>query len=351
MPLYLWLTIKFIALIILTYELFFIITNQNKKLSIIGTIILSFSGVVQWNLTDIDSLIIGEFITVLTYTFFQKEKLWHKVLISFFIVLGAICYTFTFRPYAVAFGYLFLSLILWIILKNKEKLKNVKEITLAILSIIISIIAMIIAIVFFNNNNVEYLSTNLSTASLLFSYLYSIFLPYYNFEGREILSSVICIFPLPMIVGLYYMYKKEEHIEFLLPVLTITVLETVFCMSGFPEIISKITFFSQVNPVRVVESVQIANLFIMLYFLGNVKEQIFKFKNTIRATILCACLLIFIKFPYIFSEKIFIYIFAAEISLFTILFLNFTDKKYRKVLLFFLVLITLISGVPVVFLN
>lgn len=347
MPLYLWWGIKFLVLVLASYELFLIITNENKKLSIIGSIVLSFSGTVQWNLNNIDALIVGEIIIVLISKFFKKDKISQKILISLCVVLCSVLYMFTFRPYAVPFGYLFLGLIIWITLKNKENLKNKKICVLGILTIIFSVIGMTIAGVYFNNNNIEYSDMNLAGFSMLFSYLYNFMLPFENFEGQELLASVVSVFPLPMIVALYYMYKKEEHLEFLLPITTITVLETVFCISGFPEIIDKVTLFSEVTSLRAASSVQIANLFILFYFLANVKEELFKIKSAMRITIACACVLIFIKMPTIYKDKIFMYIFAAEMSLLSFLLLNFNDKKYQKVFLFFLVLITLIGGLPV----
>jgi len=351
MPLYLWWGIKFLGLVLVSYELFLIITNENKKLSIIGTIVLTFSGTVQWNINSIDALIIGELITVLVHKFLNKDRISEKIIISICIILGSVIYMFTFRPYAVSFGYLFLALILWIALKNKEKLKDKKIYILGSLTGILIIIGMVVAGVYFNNNNVEYSDINMKGISIFFSYLYNFLLPFNRFDGQELFASVVSVFPLPMFIALYYLYKKEKHMEFLLPITTVTVLETVFCISGFPEIVSKITFFSEVISLRAIASVQISNLFIMFYFLANVDEELFKMKSAMRITIVCACILVFIKLPVIYSAKIFIYLFAAEISLLSFLFLNFNEKKYQKVLLFFLVLITLIGGVPVNFLS
>ncbi len=351
MLLYIGLSIKFLILLLVSYELFLLITNENKKLSLIGTIVLSFSGAVQWNLRTIDALILGEFITILVDRFFNRDKINQRIIISFFIILFSISYVFTFRPYAVTFGYLFLGLIVWVIVKNKDKLKDKKSCVLGSLTIFFSIIGMIFAGVFFNNNNVEYSDINLKGISILFSYLYNFLLPFNKFEGQELLGSVVSLFPLPMLISLYYMYKKEEHLEFLLPITIVTVLETVFCISGFPDIVSKLTFFSEANSLRTVISVQVANLFIMFYFLANIKEELFKIKGAMRITVIFCCIVIFIKLPIVFSAKIFMYIFAAELSLLTFLFLNFSDKKYQKVFLFFLLLFTLLGGVPVNFLN
>lgn len=341
----LWWNIKFFALCLISYELFFIITNKNEKLALSGTIILALSGTIQWNLNNIDALIIGEFITVLVQKFFEKDKFKSQVLISSLITIFSIIYVWTFRPYAVAFGYLFLALIIWIILENKDKLKDNK--ILGLVTCVLSILGMIISALFFNNHNIEYYDLEMSGVSVLFSYLYSPLLPFFDFKGQELVSGIISIFPVPIIMSLYYIYTKEKHICFLLPITIVTVLEIVFCMSGFPNFINNITLFSEVSAIRAVSCVQIANLFIMFYFLGNIKEELFKIKYAMRITIVIVCLLVFVRFPVYFSNKQFLYMFVCELSLLSFLLLNFSDKKYQKVLMFFLILITLISGVPV----
>ena len=248
----------------------------------------------------------------------------------------------------MAFGYVFLGLIIWIIIKNIYEIKNNrKEIILGIATLLISITSMIICAIFLNNNNIEYLNYDQNGLSILFSYLYNPFLPYYNIEGKEIFSNFISAFPVPMIISLYYMYTREKHSEFLLPVTIVAVIETVFCISGVPEIISKITLFSQTSALRAMSAVSLANLFLVFYFLGNVDEELFKVKYAMRITIVLDILLAVIKYPVIFSSRKYILLFVIEFTIITYLLLNLEDKKYQKVLLFFLILFTLIAGVPV----
>ena len=218
-------------------------------------------------------LIIGIIITILIQKFFEYDKKNQKILISISIILLSSIYVFTFRPYAISFGYIFLALIVWLILKNKDNLiKNKFNIGLGIVTIVFSIICGFIVVKFFDNNNNEYLKITDSGISPMFSYLYNFLLPFYNFEGRELLGSVITVFPLPMIISLYYLYKKENHIEFLLPMVIVMVFGSVYCMSGFPEIISKVTMLSQVLPLRALAGLQIANLLVMFYFFGNIQK-------------------------------------------------------------------------------
>lgn len=347
-----WWNIKFFALILSSYELLKLITNNCKKLAIIGTIIIAFSGTVQWNMNNIDSLIIGEIIVILISKFLNTDNFKEKVIYSLITIVFFIFYTFTFRPFAVAFGYMFLALIIWIIIKNKDKLKLSKNVViLEICTVIFSIIGMIISVLFFNNNNIEYLQVEGNGISILFTYLYNFLLPFYEINNKELFASIISIFPVPMIVSLYYLYKKEKHIDFLLPISIIMVFESVFCMSGFPALLNKITLFSETNSFRVASAVQITNFLVIFYFLGNIKEELFNIKHSMRITIILACLIIFIGFPTVFSAKKFMYIFTCIMTIFSFLFLNYEDPKYQNVFLFFLLIFTLIGGIPVNFLG
>ena len=85
-----WLVIKFIALIFASFELFSIITNKNKKMSIAGTIVLAFSGCVMWNLDKIDSLILGEIITVLIYKIVTESKIKKIIPMMLGVILSSI---------------------------------------------------------------------------------------------------------------------------------------------------------------------------------------------------------------------------------------------------------------------
>ena len=346
-----WLVIKFIALTITSFKLFSIITNKNKKMSIAGTIVLAFSGCVMGNLDKIDSLVLGNLITILIHKIIE-EKSYKKIIpMILIIIVSSIAYMYTFRPFAISFGYLFFALILWIIWKNINEIKNNKSKIIALgIAIVFGVIGAISAEVFFGNIYRDYVEYNMSAGlSGIFTYLYTPLLVFNDIKDPSIWAGIVSVFPIPMCIALYYMYKKEEHSEFLLPVLIVTVFETIYCISGFPEIINKFTMLSGVSAVRVVPAVQLANLFIIFYFLGNIKDFSFRLSHQMRITVISICVLVFIKYPTQFSGLKFLYLFAAELTLLTFMFLNHSDKNYQKVFLIILVIISALSGIPALF--
>ena len=242
----LWWNIKFYGLLLVTYELFKIITDESQGMSIVGTIVVVFSGAVQWNFNKIDSLIWGELIVVLLNKLLNQENSKNKTLYIFGIMISIVAYAFTFTGYAISFGYVFFALTIWILIKNRNDIKNNSVLLVGVTAISIACAVILRIKIPFNYNDV--IEPEARGLSILYSYLYNILLPFNNLgEETALFGSFLSAFPIPMLIALYYMYKNDNHIEFLLPIVIISVLETVFCMSGLPDVINKITLFSNVS--------------------------------------------------------------------------------------------------------
>jgi hypothetical protein len=347
-----WLNIKFVGLCLVLYELFFIITNENKNLSFWGSIIVLLSSAVAYNLTKIDSLVLGSLTIVLLNKLFTEESYNKKILYSILIVLVSLFYSYTFIPYAVAFGYLFIGLIIYITLKNKNTLKDSKFTRIALyLTVFFSVCMMAFSKLIIKNTYVEVITEQYNGLGLMFSYLYNVLLPFNNIANKELLSSIIGVAPIPMFIALYYIYKNEKHIEFLLPVTLFAVIETVFALANLPETLKGLLFLTNVSSARIIDAIQLANLFIIFYFISNVKEKLFSIKVSMRLTIVFLLLLILVPFPNEFSGRLALSLFILEETLFIFLFLNMEEESYVKVLIFFLVIFSLLSGIPAYFLS
>lgn len=340
LPLCLWWNIKFFAIILASYEFMLIIT-ENRNVSAIFACLISMSGGVQWNFEYINSIILGEIIVVLINNLIKSESMKNKLLNSCAITVLSFLYMQTTLSVAISFGYIWLALIIWLLIKNKDKLKeNVKYFAgTIVLSIFLMVVSLMLVDFGFRNDPIQ----KTRGASYLFTYIYNILLPFTDMEKKYLYGNFISIFPIPMLVAIYYLYKHDDHIEFLLPVTIVTVLETIFCISGFPVVISKVLGFNDISVVRVSIAVNYANLLLMFYMISNI-DEIFKLKIAVRLTLVSVCILVFIGYPTEFSSIGWLYLFAAELCTLFILFYNYGNKKYTRVLLFFMVLFTLISG-------
>ena len=355
-----WWNIRFFALILVSFELCMLITNKNKKISCCGTIIIAFSGACQWWFSHhlIDILIWGQLIIVLLDKFLLSNKYTHKILYSLGITISIVSYIFTQYPaWMISFGYVFLALMSWVIIKNRKDYKfNVKDIL--IITINFAIVGILIYRYFILSNetlkiinNTIYPGKRFETGGnglrYLFSYLYNFLLPYKNLGNNYEMANIISIFPIPMIMAIYYLYKKEKHISFLLPIAIVAVLETVFCISGFPEIISKLTMFRYVIVERAAVAVSFANMYILLYMLSNIQEDFFKIKSSIKIATITMCVVILVPLPEGIATRRYVTIISCLLCMYTFLFLNNGDSRYRKVLLSFLVIFTIVGSICV----
>lgn len=345
LPLCLWWNIKFFVLILASYEFWQVITN-NRNISAVGAVIIAMSGAIQWNFEYINSIILGEIIIVLLNNLINSKEVKNKILNSFIITILSFFYMQTTLSFAITFSYIWVALIIWLLIKNKEKIKQNKVIKCLVGTLIFSIIAGVCSLKFvpskFQYDPIE----SSKGASYLFTYVYNICLPFTNMEKKYLYGNFISLFPIPMLVSLYYLYKNDKHSEFLLPVTIITVMETIFCISGFPKLINNVLGFNNVTVARCSIAVNYANLLILFYMISNI-DGIFKLKTAMYLSIGSACILAFISYPEVFATRTFLTLFAAELCVLFLLFYNYGNKKYKKVLLFFMVFFTLISGILV----
>ena len=347
-----WMNLKFFGLILAGYELLQIVTGENQNISLWGSIAIAFSSAVAYNLEKIDALLFGFIILIALNKMLLEKSKKMSVFYGILIFLFSIFYSYSFIPYAVSFAFVFLGMYLYLILKNRYLFKNDKfKIRLLVISTCFSIAGMVISKFVVKNEYVENMNIKIDGFNLMFSYLYNLFLPFKNIQGKELLASIIGLSPFPIIISLFYIYKNEKNLEFLMPMTVIGVLQTVFCLSGFPNIIEKWLLLDGVSSARMMTALQLTNLLIIFYFLGNIHDKLFSTKVAIRITIVFLIVLVFVNFPQEISNRIYLTIFVMEQTLFSFLFLNVEEYRYRKVFMFFLVIFTLMSGLPVYFIG
>lgn len=348
-----WWNFRLIALILATYELCMIITDKNKFYSIAGMIIIAFSSTLQWNFSTclVDIIIFGEIMIILIDLFMKSnDKRLLKLGISIGFSVCLISYIFTFDiENMISFGYLFLAIAIWVIIKNKKEYKfKISDLVYIVIPIIISILLNYRYYIVSNGNTIfssaiERVRTQ-SGLSLLFSYIYSVFLPFKEVQNAWYFASIMSVFPVPIIIAFYYLYKNDKHTEFLFPIAVIVTIELIHCFSGLPTVISNILLFKYVSVQSAALVIGFANVYLYLYILSNINEKIFNIKYAIRITLITVCFVAFISRPSELSSSGIVYAYACIYCLFAFLLLNSNDKKYKKVFFTFAIIFTIISG-------
>ena len=353
---------RFFAFLVSTNIFLKQLTNGDKKTSKWGTIIICLSSATLTGM-NFDVITFGEifliFLNKITDSEIskdetEKEKKIKKLLYCLGIIISALAYIFTLNlSLEISFGYVFLALAIWICIKNRKKYKVTKK---AILAIVAGIIFIAMA-VFLAEYCTQIFSQSIYTytsqrdgngLAYNFSYIYNFLMPYKDSGHNIDVASMISVFPVPIILAMFYLYKKEKHEEFLFPMLCIITLEIVWSMINLPEIISTITGLKLVTVKDATLAVALANIYIYLYMFANVKEEAVSFTSAIRITLLLLIFNFFIPKPENYTANVYNYIFAGVFTLESFLMLCYTDPKYKTVALWIMAILTIV-GVPIVF--
>lgn len=285
-------------------------------------------------------------------TNFKKRLLWSLVL-----AFSAISYIFTLYPaWMISFGYVFFALLIWIIIKNFKnyKFKKTDLICLAVCLALISIFVGRFYILSKNEINIilntSYPGNRVSTGGkgiqYLFSYAYSFFLPFMQTEDNMLYASMLSFFPVPLIMGMIYVYKKEKNYDFLMPLMIVSVLESIWCISGLPSFLAKITLLQFVPVERCAVAVALASIYMYIYIISNIDEKFISLSNTMKITIALLIVFFCISRPYpLENSKGYMYLFSAIMAMAFFMCLNCTDKRYVKIFLGIALIWTLVSGI------
>ncbi len=332
--------VKFIVLIIVTFYFSQIITNKNKRISIIGTFLIVCSTAVVQYIDNgfLEVLISGELFLICIDKIFGKTE--HKALPIFGIFASVLIYLiFSNLSFQFSMLFAFIPILIWILLKNR------KEINLRKKQIIFFVFALIlgalISTIFYRYNVIQALE-NENGLSYLMSYTYSFNIPFnktIKFSDNSALATCMSIFPMVLLVAVIYVFKYEKHSEFLIPT-------SIFSILGIIGISGVNAIFGGIVPNYIMAlSISILQIYMMIYIFANVEEKVFSLKASMYVSLAGIIAFLLIKFPTPFTTirgKTRPYmIFVLE----SFIFLNYSDKRFWRVATVVYPIIVLIESI------
>lgn len=269
---------RLIVLFLVTFEFFRIFTNDNRKLSLLGTILVTFSPAIFWWYSQylVEQLIGGNLAIIMFYYLLNSKK--KKILYSIGLGFGFLIFFFTLYPaWLVPLGYFYLILAIYILYEyhKKEKIK-LKDLSYLLIPISMFIIFLII---FFMKSydtykiisNTVYPGQRISLGNEgfknLFYYPISILLPYKNIDNPCDLATFYSFLPLVFCYGIYVLIKERKKLKENYLLLSIILL--IFFLSSFtifkvPSILAKITLLANVTGKRLSVIISFIGVFAMI---------------------------------------------------------------------------------------
>ena len=358
---------RLVAMMLGSYELCLILTKRNKKVSLCGMIVITFSAAVQWWYC-MQVLIWGQIVVVLVDKFMTTNKNRNKYLCALGILVSGLSYIFEFYPaWQISFGYVFLALIIWILIKNikYEKYRFTKH-DVAVIVITLLCIALLLGRWYMLSKDT--LAAEMNTdypgernevgggALNLYSYFYNIFFPTEEYLNPCEYSSMLSLFPIPLILGLIYVIRNKKDLHFWIPMLVVGGFLSIWCVYGFPEFLAVLTKMSMSTAGRASIPLGTVCIYILIYLIGNFETDD-KLINKKLSYILSGIFILFIiykakttigfaeEFHYLDKFKILL---GGEIFLALIFgVLNINNEKIKNYTIYGLIAVALITGLGV----
>lgn len=292
---------KMILLVLLSFEACMIITKKNKKVALLGAMMIAFSPAVQWwfvpHATDVFFWGLALFATA--YHFFTSEKKWRWI---FMILLSCSVITFVmvlYPPLQVPIGLVMLALFVACLVRDKKditfKKKDIWQIIVMALFVLI-----VLGLVVWNSKdaimalyNTVYPGKRVSLGGGqgiggLFTDLTSFLLPFkqITYSNNSEVSTFVQFAPIFLMLYplIWKKMKKDKNMIVGNVLLICIIVMFVFMSIGFPELLAKLTLFSYVDSARMKLAYGLVAVLFTIWGLDMIwKKQIFSKKQIFGA--------------------------------------------------------------------
>ncbi len=353
---------KLFTLILISFEFIMILTKGNRKLSLLGTLLIAFAPPLQWwfvpHITDVFIWML--IVTTLTYHFFTADTKWKKILFTILLPCSAIGYALALFPSCqIPLAYLSLALIIVFLIRDKDKITFKRKEWYRILFVVLLAFGVLSYFITTSLEDIKlftntvYPGSRISTGGdrgfkHLLTDLTVLFLPYkaIPYLNNCEVSTFIHLGPLFMILfpKIYKNIKGKKDNLIGLTLFVALIIEIWFMVFGFPEIVSKITLFSYINRMHLVYGFTSVLFTIWSIYVINKHNINFKLKEIILLLalfIVCYCLTI----DKGKLEYLSLHIYIAEIIFFALIVLFILKKK--NIALIMLSILIVISSFPI----
>lgn len=278
---------RLIALIMSYFELGMLLTDKNKKLSVMLSACISFAPFLQWWFAInglAEMLIFGACILLGTHYLLSVKYSWKKYAVAAGMAMCAGGYILTFYPAWMApIAYGFLPVFLWIVLKKRKQSLLCKK----------DILPWMLCILLFAAGMVYLCITSMDTIQAvlhsvypgggntmgggegkwwMFKYPFALFSWIYTDSHIVENTSFICFAPLGLILSVWVMVKEKKADFLLILLLAAELFLTWHYCVGFPKWLAKLLLLQYTNGNRGAQVIGPLRLFILVRALSKMKK-------------------------------------------------------------------------------
>lgn len=325
-----------IALFLVSFEMGMLITDKNRRLSVIYAFLIMWAPAVQWWFAIngfVEMLIFSQLSVLLLNLYMRKPDVRIRLacLVGIFICAGG--YILTFYPaWQIPLLFVLIGLLLWVFLKNYRQCEMQKR-DWAMIIIAVILFAVVMGSILYRSR--ETLAAVLNTAypgkriglggkqgKRISQYIVNIWSAMFGESGftKNAVedSHFFWFYPICYILPVY-VWVKEKKKDILLNILTgISVFLWIYCVIGFPKIIAVATMMKFTTGKRALVILEFAGVLLLIRSVSLIKNSVDK-KIAVTISMLATGLLMYSCFrenPAFFNKSIFVVTFTVVFVIF-----------------------------------
>lgn len=301
---------RLLALFLVSFEMGMLITKRNKFWSLLYSLLLSFSPLVQWWFAInglVEMLVFGQLFLLMVRMFLVYEKWIIKIVCALVAAICAGGYVLVFYPaWQVPLGYIFLGLFIWVLFEYGRKWHFQFKKDVSSIVLFLFVFAGGLAYIFLKSQdtilsvlNTAYPGARLELGggcalqplqyggNLLFS-LISDNLPGILCELTEFFDFS----PLGVCLALWVILKEKNRDKLLIIQLFICLFLWIYVAIPIPEFLARITFLSFSQAGRTAQVIGFANLLLLIRSVALLKNTIGRLQASVATFVLTSVLLV-----------------------------------------------------------
>ncbi|WP_066688966.1 DUF7657 domain-containing protein [Christensenella intestinihominis] len=282
---------RMIALFLVTFELFMLLTKGKKGYSVMAAFLISFAPVVQWWFAInffVEMLVAGQLAILMIYHFMNTSSLLKKALYAFVFALCGLAYIFALYPaWMIPLLYVFAALAVWVIISNFKNGKRRKAEWFYIAGALL-MIGGIAAFWYLRSEeaftltmNTVYPGSRVYTGGdgidWIFAYTTNLATPYLSTQNPCEGAMMYGFFPLTEILACIYLFKRKFKDLFVILLMALDIFFLLFVILGAPVWLAKATLLSNTT-ARIMPIICFIEILIFIKILSSDDEPLISAK-------------------------------------------------------------------------
>lgn len=272
---------RLITLFMASFEFGRLFTSDNRRLSVLYAVMVTFAPAVQWWFAIngfVEMLIFMQLSIVVFNMFLQTQKTICKVLFAFVIAICAGGYVLTMYPaWMIPLAYILAVFIIWTIAQKKGTYRFKRTDALIVAVPCILLLAAALYIYKMSHGTIDLISSTVYPGQRVdngggfFKQFFNTFTCFwyplnenYTYGNASESAGFISLFPLGFLLYFLFVLKNKKNDVLSILLLIVFAILGFYCFLGLPGIMAKITFINHSTPNRALVIMEFADLLLMI---------------------------------------------------------------------------------------